>query len=182
MSRPRIVCVLLALVTLLVYLPVRHYAFVNFDDPDYVTENPMVQAGLTWSGFQWAFTTWHASNWHPLTWLSHMVDCQLFGLNAGGHHLVNVLFHATNAVLLFLLLLRLTSALWQSAFIAALFAWHPLHVESVAWVAERKDVLSAFFGLLTLMAYVRYAQSRSKVDVVKGRERILQFRLSTLDS
>jgi len=158
MSRPRIVCVLLALVTLLVYLPVRHYAFVNFDDPDYVTENPMVQAGLTWSGFQWAFTTWHASNWHPLTWLSHMVDCQLFGLNAGGHHLVNVLFHATNAVLLFLLLLRLTSALWQSAFIAALFAWHPLHVESVAWVAERKDVLSAFFGLLTLMAYVCYAQ------------------------
>ena len=158
MSRPRIVCVLLTLVTLLVYLPVRHYAFVNFDDPDYVTENPMVQAGLTWSGFQWAFTTWHASNWHPLTWLSHMVDCQLFGLNAGGHHLVNVLFHATNAVLLFLLLLRLTSALWQSAFIAALFAWHPLHVESVAWVAERKDVLSAFFGLLTLMAYVCYAQ------------------------
>jgi Flp pilus assembly protein TadD len=158
MSRPRIVCVLLTLVTLLVYLPVRHYAFLNFDDPDYVTENPMVQAGLTWSGFQWAFTTWHASNWHPLTWLSHMVDCQLFGLNAGGHHLVNVLFHATNAVLLFLLLLRLTSALWQSAFIAALFAWHPLHVESVAWVAERKDVLSAFFGLLTLMAYVCYAQ------------------------
>ena len=179
MSRPRIVCVLLALVTLLVYLPVRHYAFVNFDDPDYVTENPMVQAGLTWSGCQWAFTTWHASNWHPLTWLSHMVDWQLFGLNAGGHHLVNVLFHATNAVLLFLLLLRLTSALWQSALIAALFAWHPLHVESVAWVAERKDVLSAFFGLLTLMAYVRYAQSRSKVE---GRGSRADIAVQALDS
>ena len=179
MSRPRIVCVLLALVTLLVYLPVRHYAFVNFDDPDYVTENPMVQAGLTWSGCQWAFTTWHASNWHPLTWLSHMVDWQLFGLNAGGHHLVNVLFHATNAVLLFLLLLRLTSAPWQSALIAALFAWHPLHVESVAWVAERKDVLSAFFGLLTLMAYVRYAQSRSKVE---GRGSRADIAVQALDS
>ena len=158
MSRPRIVCALLALITLLVYLPARHHTFVNYDDPDYVTENPMVQAGLTWSGFQWAFTTLDASNWHPLTWLSHMLDCQLFGLNAGGHHLVNVLFHATNAVLLLLLLLRLTGAFWQSTFIAALFAWHPLHVESVAWVAERKDVLSTFFGLLTLMAYVRYAQ------------------------
>ena len=164
MSRPRIVCALLALVTLLVYLPVRHHAFVDYDDLDYVTENPMVQAGLTWSGFQWAFTTLDASNWHPLTWLSHTVDCQLFGLNAGGHHLVSVLFHATNAVLLLLLLWRLTGAFWQSAFIAALFAWHPLHVESVAWVAERKDVLSTFFGLLTLMAYVRYAQRRAKVD------------------
>jgi Flp pilus assembly protein TadD len=156
--------VLLALVTLLVYLPVRHYAFVDYDDPDYVTDNPIVQAGLTWSGFQWAFTTGHASNWHPLTWLSHMVDCQLFGLNAGRHHLVNVLFHATNAVLLLLLLWRMTGAFWRSALIAALFAWHPLHVESVAWVAERKDVLSTFFGLLTLMAYVRYAQRRLKVD------------------
>jgi Flp pilus assembly protein TadD len=164
MSRPRIVGVLLALVTLLVYLPVRHYAFVDYDDPDYVTDNPIVQAGLTWSGFQWAFTTGHASNWHPLTWLSHMVDCQLFGLNAGRHHLVNVLFHATNAVLLLLLLWRMTGAFWRSALIAALFAWHPLHVESVAWVAERKDVLSTFFGLLTLMAYVRYAQRRLKVD------------------
>ena len=119
------------------------------------------------------------SNWHPLTWLSHMVDCQLFGLNAGGHHLVNVLFHATNAVLLFLLLLRLTSALWQSALIAALFAWHPLHVESVAWVAERKDVLSAFFGLLTLMAYVRYTQSRSKVE---GRGSRADIAVQALDS
>ena len=159
MARPRtvFVCALLALVTLLVYLPVRHHAFVVCDDPDYVTQNPIVQAGLTWSGFQWAFSTLDASNWHPLTWLSHMLDCQLFGLNAGRHHLVSVLFHATNAVLLLLLMVRMTGAFWQSAFIAALFAWHPLHVESVAWVAERKDVLSTFFGLLTLMAYVRYA-------------------------
>jgi len=164
MSRPRIVCVLLALVTLLVYLPVRHYSFVNLDDGKYVTENPMVQAGLTWAGVKYAFTSWYGDFWHPLTCLSHMLDCQLFGLNAGRHHLVNVLFHATNAVLLLLLLWRMTGAFWQSALIAALFAWHPLRVESVAWVAERKDVLSAFFGLLTLMAYVRYAQRRSKAD------------------
>jgi Flp pilus assembly protein TadD len=165
MSRLRIVivCALLALVTLLVYLPVRHYAFV-FDDGYYVTQNPVVQAGLTWSGFKWAFTTMATANWHPLTWLSLMLDCQLFGLNAGGPHLVNVFFHAANAVLLFVLLLRLTGACWSSAFIAALFAWHPLHVESVAWVAERKDVLSAFFGLLTLLAYVSYAQRRSRVE------------------
>ncbi|MGD0206544.1 MAG: tetratricopeptide repeat protein [Verrucomicrobiota bacterium] len=158
MSRPRtvFVCVLLALVTLLVYLPVRNYPFVNLDDGKYVTENPMIQAGLTWAGVKYAFTAWYGDFWHPLTCLSHMLDCQLFGLNAGRHHLVNVLFHATNAVLLLLLLWRMTGAFWQSAFIAALFAWHPLRVESVAWVAERKDVLSAFFGLLTLMAYVRY--------------------------
>ena len=162
MSRSRIVSVLLALITLLVYLPVRHHEFLNFDDGKYVSENPIVQAGLTWAGVKWAFTTWHMANWHPLTWLSHMLDCQLFGSNAGGHHLVNVFFHAINAVLLFLLLLRMTHALWQSAFVAAVFAWHPLRVESVAWVAERKDLLSAFFGLLTLMAYVRYA-GKSKV-------------------
>jgi Flp pilus assembly protein TadD len=159
MSRPRtvFVCTLLALVTLLVYLPVRNYPFVNLDDGKYVTENPIVQAGLTWAGVKYAFTTWYGNFWHPLTCLSHMLDCQLFGLNAGRHHLVSVLFHATNAVLLLLLLWRMTGAFWQSAFIAALFAWHPLRVESVTWVAERKDVLSAFFGLLTLMAYVRYA-------------------------
>jgi tetratricopeptide (TPR) repeat protein len=164
MSRLRVVLVgvLLALATLLVYLPTGYYGFADYDDREYVTQNPMVQAGLTWSGVKWAFTTTHASNWHPLTWLSHMLDCQLFGLSAGGPHLVNVLFHTLNAVLLFLLLLRLTSAFWQSALIAALFAWHPLRVESVAWVAERKDVLSACFGLLTLMAYVHYAQRRKQ--------------------
>src|SRR5579859_1485415 len=160
MSRPRIVCALLALVTLLVYLPVRHYAFTNYDDSDYVTQNAVVQSGLSWTGIKWAFTTTAANNWHPLTWLSLMLDCQLFGVNAGAEHLVNVVFHTINTALLFLLLLRMTNAFWPSAIIAALFAWHPLHVESVAWVAERKDVLSAFFGLLALQAYVGYVQKR----------------------
>ncbi|MES1180725.1 MAG: hypothetical protein ABUL66_02560, partial [Verrucomicrobiota bacterium] len=159
MSRPRLVALLLALATLLVYLPVTRNGFVNFDDGDYVTGNRLVKDGLTWAGIRWAFTTFHASNWHPLTWLSHMLDCQLFGLSPGAHHCVNVLWHAANTVLLFVLLLRLTSSLWPSAFVAALFAWHPLHVESVAWVAERKDVLSTCFALLTLLAYTRYAQS-----------------------
>ena len=157
MSRPRLMGLLLALVTLLAYLPVTRDGFVNYDDQDYVTENSVVQKGLTWTGIKWAFTTGHASNWHPLTWLSHMADCELFGLNPGAHHLVNVLFHTVNAVLLLLLLFRMTGALWPAAFVAALFAWHPLHVESVAWISERKDVLSTFFALLTLLAYARYA-------------------------
>jgi tetratricopeptide (TPR) repeat protein len=157
-ARPRLIGLLLALVTLLVYLPVCRHGFVVYDDNDYVTENHVVQNGLTWAGVKWAFTTWHASNWHPVTWLSHMLDCELFGLNPGAQHLGNVLFHAANVVLLFALLLRLTNALWPSAFVAALFAWHPLHVESVAWISERKDVLSTFFGLMALLAYARYAQ------------------------
>ncbi len=167
MSRSLIVGILLILVTLLVYLPVWHYPFVNYDDEMYVTGNPMVQAGLTWTGVQWAFTTLETGNWHPLTWLSLMLDRQLFGLNAGGCHLVNVLFHTANTALLFVLLLRLTGTLWPSVFIAALFGLHPLHVESVAWISERKDVLSTFFFMLTLMAYTRYAQRRSRVE---GRE------------
>jgi len=163
---------LLALVTLLAYLPVTHDGFVNYDDSTYVTENRTVQNGLTWAGIQWAFTTGHGSNWHPLTWLSHMTDCELFGLNAGAHHSVNMLFHAVNAVLLLLLLFRLTGALWPATFIAALFAWHPLHVESVAWIAERKDVLSTFFALLSLLAYVRYAQRvTSDKQQVAGTEK-----------
>jgi protein O-mannosyl-transferase len=160
----RLMCMILALVTLLVYLPATHYPFAAVDDPDYVSENRMVQAGLTWTGVKWAFATGHASNWHPLTWLSLMLDAGLFGLNAGAHHLVNVLFHAANSVLLFLLLVRATRALWPSALVAALFAWHPLHVESVAWIAERKDVLSTFFGMLTLWAYVRCAQTSEVSD------------------
>jgi len=164
MSRPRLIGLLLALITLLVYLPAARDGFINFDDQDYVTENSVVQKGLTWTGIKWAFTTGHASNWHPITWLSHMADCELFGLNAGAHHSVNALFHTANAVLLLLLLFRLTGALWPSAFVAALFAWHPLHVESVAWISERKDVLSTFFALLTLLAYTRYAQKKSGVE------------------
>jgi tetratricopeptide (TPR) repeat protein len=162
MSRPRLTALLLALVTLLVYLPVTRDGFVNFDDQVYVTENRDVQNGLTWAGVKWAFTTWHASNWHPLTWLSHMTDCELFGLNPGAHHYVNVLFHTANVVLLFVLLLRLTGALWPGAFVAALFAWHPLHVESVAWISERKDVLSTLFALLTLLSYTRYVKENSR--------------------
>jgi tetratricopeptide (TPR) repeat protein len=162
MSRPRLIALLLALVTLAVYLPVRTHSFVNYDDPDYVTENPFVKNGLTWPDIRWAFTAFHASNWHPLTWLSHMADCELFKLNPGGHHLVNVLFHAANSVLLFALLLRLTEKIWPSAMVAALFAWHPLHVESVAWIAERKDVLSTFFALLALLSYVKFVKENCR--------------------
>jgi tetratricopeptide (TPR) repeat protein len=154
------ICLVLSLVTLGIYWQVHGFDFVNYDDPDYITENPMVRSGLTFKGILWAFTRFHDGNWHPLTWISHMLDCQLFDLHAGGPHVVNVLFHAANAVLLFLLLHRLTHAQWRSAIVAGLFAWHPLHVESVAWVAERKDVLSTFFGLLSLIAYVRYANER----------------------
>ena len=159
MARPRLICLLLALLTLLLYLPVWQHGFIVYDDNLYVTENRMVQHGLSWAGVKWAFTTLHASNWHPVTWLSHMLDWELFGGNAGAHHLVNVLFHAANTVLLFLLLCRMTVSLWASALVAALFAWHPLHVESVAWIAERKDVLCAFFGLLALHGYVQYSRT-----------------------
>jgi Flp pilus assembly protein TadD len=163
-ERPLIICLLLAVVTLAVYLPAAHYDFVNYDDPEYFTSNPHVLSGLTPGNVVWAFTTTHASNWHPVTWLSLMLDAQLFGQGPVGPHLTNLLFHAANAALLFLLLRRLAAATWRSALVAALFALHPMHVESVAWVAERKDVLSAFFGLLSLWAYARYAQKQSKVE------------------
>ncbi|HEV2695502.1 MAG TPA: hypothetical protein VG347_21595 [Verrucomicrobiae bacterium] len=153
---------LLVLVTLAVYWPVRHHDFINYDDDDYVYANDTVKAGLTWNGFVWSFMGAHAVNWHPLTWLSHMLDCQLFGVNPGAHHLVNVSIHCANAVLLLWLLELMTGKFWRSAFVAALFALHPLRVESVAWVAERKDVLCSFFFLLTLLMYARhvYAQNR----------------------
>ncbi|HEY1489972.1 MAG TPA: tetratricopeptide repeat protein [Verrucomicrobiae bacterium] len=157
--QPRFIALLLALVTLAIYLPVLHNGFVNYDDDDYVTNNRVVKNGLTPAGIHWAFTTFHAANWHPVTWLSHMLDCQLFGLNPAAHHFVNALIHSANAALLFLLLLRLTNLARPSLIVAALFAWHPLHVESVAWVAERKDVLSTCFALLALLSYTRYAQS-----------------------
>ncbi|MGH9783786.1 MAG: glycosyltransferase family 39 protein, partial [Terriglobia bacterium] len=142
----------------IVYAPVRQYGFVSLDDPQYVSENPNVLGGLTWKGVSWAFTTEQTGNWHPLTWLSHMLDVQLYGINAGGQHLTNVLFHIANTLLLFGLLHRMTGALGRSAFVAGLFAVHPLHVESVAWVAERKDVLSALLWMLTLWAYVGYVR------------------------
>ncbi len=149
-------CLVLAVVTLVLYLPALRHDFVQYDDQQYVTENPQVQAGLSVTGLQWAFG-FHAGNWHPLAWLSHMLDCQLYGANPAGHHLTSILLHTANAVLLLLALRRLTGATWRSAIVAALFAWHPLHVESVAWVAERKDVLCALFWLLTLHAYAGYA-------------------------
>ena len=163
MSRPRLITLLLAFATLVVFLPAGSYQFVNYDDTDYVTENPFVKNGLNGTDLRWAFTAFHAGNWHPLTWISHMADCQFFGLNAGAHHFVSVLFHAMNAALLFTLLLRLTGKIWPAAFIAALFAWHPLHVESVAWISERKDVLSTFFALLALLSYAKYVEA-SKVQ------------------
>jgi len=170
MARPRLICLVLVFATLLVYLPVREHRFIGYDDPEYVTDNPIVRAGLTWAGLKWAFAGFHVSNWHPLTWLSHMLDCQLFGVEPGAHHLINVLFHAANSSLVFLLLFRMTGALWPAAIVAGLFAWHPLHVESVAWIAERKDVLSTFFGLLSLLAYVRYGSERARAPNVAKRE------------
>ena len=149
----------LILSTLLVFWQVRNFDFVNYDDNVYVYENPHVLNGLTDDGIIWAFTTGHAANWHPLTWLSLMLDCQLFGPNPGWMHLVNVFLHLANTLLLFAVLKKMTGALWPSAFVAAAFALHPMHVESVAWIAERKDVLSTLFLLLTLAAYVSYVKT-----------------------
>jgi protein O-mannosyl-transferase len=150
------ICVGLVVAVICVFGQVIHFDFISVDDDFYVYRNPIVARGLTWEGIGWAFTHAHAANWHPLTWLSHMVDCRLYGLRAGGHHATSVLLHAANAVLLFLLLRRMTNTLWPGAFVAALFALHPLRVESVAWVAERKDVLSGLFFMLTFWTYVNY--------------------------
>jgi hypothetical protein len=150
--------VVLALATILAYARVAGHDFTSFDDDVYVTKNAHVRAGLTWTGVVWAFTTGDASNWHPLTWLSHMLDVELFGMRAAGHHLTSLAIHVASTLLLFHVLLRTTKALAASAFVAAVFALHPLHVESVAWIAERKDVLCAFFWILALLAYVRWLE------------------------
>jgi tetratricopeptide (TPR) repeat protein len=155
---PALVCVLLAVATCFAYFAVADFGFVDYDDGDYVSANPHVQSGLKWQNVSWALTTGHASNWHPLTWLSHMLDYQLFGGNLGAHHLVSLGFHIANTLLLFLIWRRMTQAHWASALVAALFALHPLHVESVAWLSERKDVLSTLFLLLTLGCYAVYVQ------------------------
>ena len=139
-------------------MPAGRNDFVNYDDSDYVTENAHVKSGLTWETVVWAFKTGHASNWHPVTWLSHALDCQVFGVKPGPMHLVSVGFHVVDTLLVFLVLRALTGAVWRSALVAALFGLHPLHVESVAWVSERKDVLSGLFFLLTLMAYGKYGK------------------------
>ena len=141
------------------YLQTFRHDFIRLDDGVYVTENPVVQLGLSWSNIVWAFTTFSAGNWHPLTWISHMIDCQVFGFRPGWHHLINVLLHAANTALLFVALRSMTKGTWRSALVAALFALHPLHVESVAWIAERKDVSSTFFGFLALLAYTKYARA-----------------------
>jgi protein O-mannosyl-transferase len=154
-----IICISLAIATLAVYWQIQDHEFINFDDNEYITENTHVKAGFTREGFIWAFTKSQASNWHPITWLSHMVDCQLYGLNPKGHHLTNLFFHTANSLLLFIVLSRMTGTLWQSGFVAVLFALHPLHVETVAWAAERKDVLSMFFMMLTLWAYIFYIEN-----------------------
>src|SRR5436190_12171613 len=158
MSRNFYIPVLLALLVIGVYLPVRSHEFVNYDDPDYVTDNAIVQQGLTQRGVAWAFGNVHGEKtyWHPLTWISHMLDVQWFGLNAGAHHLVNVFWHTLNVVLLFIVLLKLTSAPWRSAAVAALFAFHPLQVDTVAWITERKNLLSTFFSFLVILAYLRF--------------------------
>ena len=152
-----IVCLLLGVAVLCVFWPALTCGFVNYDDPDYIYQNPDVRGGLNWQSLKWAFTTERAAYWHPLTWMSHLCDCQLYGLEPAGHHLTSLLLHAANSVLLFLLLRRLTGAPCASAFVAAIFALHPLRVESVVWLSERKDVLSTFFWMLTVGAYVRYA-------------------------
>ena len=153
-----LICAGLALATVIAYEHLYHSDFVDYDDDMYVTENPHVKNGITGESISWAFTTGHAYNWHPLTWLSHMLDCQLFGTRPGWHHLTNLLLHIINTLLLFSVLKRMTGALLASGFVAAVFALHPLHVESVAWISERKDVLSTLFWLLTMAAYLWYVR------------------------
>jgi tetratricopeptide (TPR) repeat protein len=152
------ICLAIIVATLTVYSQVRHYEFINFDDPEYVGDNIHVRAGLTASGVAWALHSFEAANWFPLTWLSHMIDYQLFGMDSGWSHLTNVWLHALSALLLYAVLLRMTSARWPSASVAFLFALHPLHVESVAWIAERKDILCALFWFLTMWFYARYVE------------------------
>jgi tetratricopeptide (TPR) repeat protein len=175
------VCPLLALTTLLLYLPATRNGFVNLDDHEYLIDNTHVTSGLTWVGFVWAFQfTGYASNWHPLTWLSHALDCQLYGLNPAGHHLTSVILHVINSVLVLLLFRQMTGSLWRSTFVAALFAWHPLHVESVAWASERKDVLSTLFWLLTMMAYVEYVHEAGAGSTKRWRYYMLSLFLFAL--
>ena len=156
-----IICIFLVISTLAVYWQVKDHEFINYDDNRYITENGHVQVGLTGESIVWAFTTSYASNWHPMTWLSHMLDYELYSDHPKGHLLTNVFLHITNALLLFMVLFRLTGAIWQSAFVAVLFALHPLNVGSVAWAAERKNVLSTLFWLLTIWVYISYVNKPS---------------------
>lgn len=175
------ICLLLGLATAILYWPITSHGFVGFDDNEYIQDNWRIHGGLTWHSVGWAFRTGYASNWHPLTWISHMLDCQLYGLNPAGHHLTNLLLHAASSVLLFILLNQMTGAVWRSGFVAALFAWHPLHVESVAWASERKDVLCAFFWFLAMIAYSRYVFARSQSrDRGSNQRPILNYLLALI--
>lgn len=156
-----LISLFLALVTFILYWQVHHFDFIIYDDGDYVTQNSQVQNGITVDSIIWAFTSTRSSNWHPLTWLSHMLDCQLFGLNPGGHHLSNLFLHIANTLLLFLVFRKMTGKVWESGFVAALFALHPLHIQSVVWIAERKDVLSTFFWMLTTWSYLRFVKHQT---------------------
>ncbi|MHC4213544.1 MAG: tetratricopeptide repeat protein, partial [Planctomycetota bacterium] len=155
-NRTIAIYLILTLSTVAAYWTVRENDFISYDDHKYVTENQHVVNGVTGYGIIWAFTTGHAGNWHPLTWISHMLDCELFGTEPAWHHLTNLILHLANTLLLFEILRRLTGLQWPSAFVAGAFALHPMHVESVAWVAERKDMLSGLFWMLTIAAYLRY--------------------------
>lgn len=154
-----IVALGLTILTLAIYAQVVSFDFINIDDDPYIIDNPYVSRGVNLTNFKWALTAFHSSNWHPLTWISHQIDSNMFGLSAGGHHAVNVAFHIANSILLFFLIKRLTGAFWKSAIVAAIFAVHPAHVESVAWVAERKDVLSTLLWIATTWFYVSYANN-----------------------
>lgn len=175
-----LICLGLVLITAAVYWPITHHPFILFDDIQYVAENPHVTSGLSATNFVWAFTTSEQANWHPLTWISHQADCTMFGLNPGAHHFVNLLYHIANTLLLFLFLRVTTGCVWRGAFVAALFAWHPMHVESVAWASERKDVLSTFFWLLTMLAYVGYVRSVPASDPARSKTRAAAFYLLAL--
>ena len=152
------ICLFLVVATFAAYWQINTHDFIGYDDDKYLTQNRYVNQGMSKESIVWAFKSTHASNWHPLTWLSHMLDVELFGMNPGAHHLTNLLFHILNTLLLFILFRRMSAHVWQSGMVALLFALHPLHVESVAWLAERKDVVSAFFWMLTMWSYVRFTQ------------------------
>src|SRR6266513_3600669 len=171
----------LAIGSLLIYGQTIGFDFINIDDSGYIYENPIVRNGLSWDGVKWAFTTFSQANWHPLTWLSYLAEVNLWGDKPGGFHLVNILFHAANSAFLYVLLKYLTGSTWRSAIVSALFAFHPAHVESVAWIAERKDVLSAFFWILTTYCYVRYARlSQNSVSTAEPAKHKLRGRFYLL--
>jgi predicted secreted protein len=156
--RDPLICILVSTAILVAYWPVQHYDLISLDDIDYITGNPYVRSGLTWGSFSWALKDIHTGYWHPLTWISHMLDYQFFGSRVGGHHWTNVIVHIANSILLYVVLKRLSGTAWKSALVAALFAVHPLNVESVAWVSERKNLLCTFFWFMGMWSYAYYVE------------------------